>query len=268
MATRERFAELVRAPVVPLGEGCLVIAAHLGHPMPVEDGLDLLGALAASTLAASAGDVPVPLDEIADHLFVHLGFRGDRARYGDLRNSLLPDVLRRRTGIPITLSVVLLEVAGRLGAPAVGVGMPGHFLVGDAAVPGRWLDPFDGGRVLDLDGARRRFLEVHGPSASFDPAFLQPTPPAQILARVLNNLANGHRSLGDPTGLLRVLELRDEIPAVRDAPRSRVELAEALAAVGRTAEAAAVLTALSERIDPRRRAALGERIATLRSSLN
>lgn len=268
MGTRERFAELVAAPVVPLGEGCLVIAAHLGHPLPVEEGLDVLGALAASTLAASSGDAPVPLDEIVHHLFGRLGFRGDRASYGDVRNSLLPEVLRRRIGIPITLSVVLLEVADRLGAPAVGVGMPGHFLVGDAAAPGRWFDCFDGGALLDADGARARFAQVHGPSATFDPAFLEPTPAPQILARVLNNLANGRRAEGDPTGLLRVLELRDEIPAVRLAPRMRVELAEALAAVGRTAEAADVLVELSERVDPRRRGALAERIAVLRASLN
>ncbi|MEZ5180553.1 MAG: transglutaminase-like domain-containing protein [Acidimicrobiales bacterium] len=154
MSARERFAELVVAPRPSLGEGCLLIASHLGHPMSVDEGLDRLDALAAGALVASGGEAPVPLEDVVEHLFATVGFRGDRASYGDVRNSLLPEVLQRRRGIPITLSVVLLEVAGRLGAPAVGVGMPGHFLVGDPAHGDRWFDCFDGGAPLDLAGAR------------------------------------------------------------------------------------------------------------------
>lgn len=268
MTHRERFAELVASPRVSLGEGCLLIAAHVGHPMPVDDGLDLLDALAATALAGPAGEPPLALDAVVDHLFGRLGFRGDRDDYGSVRNSLLPEVLRRRRGLPITLSIVLIEVAERLGAPAVGVGMPGHFLVGDGPRPTRWIDCFEGGAILDLAGARARFASLHGAAAAFDPAFLQPTPRAQILARVLNNLANAHRATGDPTALLRVLELRDDLPGVRAAPRARVELAEALVGVGRTAEAADVLDELAGRIDPRRRTALEARIHALRASLN
>ncbi|HRW38591.1 MAG: transglutaminase family protein [Acidimicrobiales bacterium] len=268
MTALERFAELVVAPRPSLGEGGLLIAAHLGHPMPVEEGLDRLDALAAGTLLASGGEAPVPLDEVVEHLFSTVGFRGDRATYGDARNSLLPEVLRRRVGIPITLSVVLLEVADRVGAPAVGVGMPGHFLVGDAVRGDRWFDCFDGGALLDLAGARARFEALHGREVRFDPALLAPTPSPQILARVLNNLANAHRATGDPRALVRVLELRDAIPGVRAAPRARVELAEALAGVGRVADAAAVLAELRERVDPRRRGALEVRLAALRAALN
>ena len=219
-AMRARFAELVSSPRVPLGEGCLVIAAHVGRRAAVDEGLDALDALAAAVLAGAPGDAPLTLDDVAAGLFGRLGFRGDQRDYGAIRNSLLPDVVRRRTGIPITLSVVFIEVAARLGAPAHGVGMPGHFLVGDGRRDDRWYDCFDGGVALDLEGARARFAAVHGPSATFDPAFLQPTAAPQILARVLNNLANVQRAGGDPTALVRVLELRDLIPGVAGAPRA------------------------------------------------
>jgi regulator of sirC expression with transglutaminase-like and TPR domain len=268
MTARERFAELVAAPRVPLGEGCLLIAAHLGHPAPVERGLDQLDALAAATLVALDVEPPVPVVDVAAHLSGGLGFHGNVQDYGDVRNSLLPDVLRRRTGIPITLAIVLIEVAQRLGGRPVGVGMPGHFLVGTSPRPTSWIDPFGGGTVLDEAGARQRFEAVHGPGATFDPAFLQPTPAPQVLARVLANLANVQRSIGDPTALVRVLELRDEIPSVRGAPRARIELAEALAVVGRAGDAVAVLEDLQGRLDPRRRSALESRIAQLRATLS
>ena len=197
-----------------------------------------------------------------------LRFRGARRTYYDPRNSLLPEVLRRRVGIPFTLSIVAIEVAANLGVEACGVGMPGHFLVGEGAVPRRWLDLFDGGTWLDERGARHRFAALHGGDASFDPAFLGPTPPRQIVARVLANLAAVHRAAGDPTMLLRSLELRAAIPGVGRGPRDRVELADAYVGVGRVHDAAAVLDELAQRIDPRRREALAVRQAALRAVLN
>ena len=85
-------------------------------------------------------------------MFVTEGFNGNTTDYGDPRNSYLDDVLDRRLGIPITLSVVMIETARRCGLPAHGVGMPGHFLVGGGA--GEWFDPFHQGARLDLAGAR------------------------------------------------------------------------------------------------------------------
>lgn len=261
------FGRLVRSPVVPLGEACLVIAAQLGHEEPVERGLAALEALTDGT-AAAIGPDPADLDRIVAHLFTTVGFRGDADVYYDARNSMLPDVLRRRIGIPITLGIVLIEVAQRLDVVATGVGMPGHFLVGDGATPERWVDAFDRGRWLDARGAEQRFRAVHGEGATFDPAFLVPTPRPQILARVLANLAGIYRGLGDPTRLLRSLELRGDIPGVGGAPRARVELAEAYAAVGRVDAAIEVLDELSARVDPRRREVVAARIAVLRAGLN
>lgn len=271
MTHRERFGELVRSPVVPLAEACFVLSAQLGHPDPVATGLSTIESLtdeAAAAVGAARGSGSPSLDEVADHLFGSVGFRGDSDVYYDVRNSMLPDVLRRRIGIPISLGIVLIEVAQRLDVAATGVGMPGHFLVGNGAAPTQWIDAFDGGRRLNAAGAEARFRAVHGQSATFDPAFLAPTPRPQILARVLANLAGIYRTLGDPTRLLRSLELRCDIPGVGQAPRAQVELAEAYVAVGRVDTAIAVLDSLTERVDPRRREVLVARIDLLRATLN
>lgn len=272
MSHREHFGRLVRSPIVPLAEACFVIAAQLGHPDPVADGLASIEALADETAAASARDVgpeaTASLDPIVRHLFGTLGFTGDADVYYDVRNSLLPEVLRRRIGIPISLGIVLIDVAERLDVAATGVGMPGHFLVGDGAAPSRWVDAFDHGRWLDARGAEARFRAVHGADATFDPAFLAPTPRPQILARVLANLAGVYRGLGDPTRLLRTLELRCDIPGVGHAPRAQVELAEAYVTVGRVGTAIEVLEDLTERVEPRRREVLAARIDLLRAALN
>lgn len=269
MSTRARFRELVAQPSVPLGAACFALAEHLGHPTSSDVGLqalDQLGVEVGDLLGSGRG--AADLDGVARHLFATLGFRGDRTTYYDARNSMLPDVLRRRVGIPITLSIVTIEVAARVGVAASGVGMPGHFLVGDGSRPQRWLDAFDGGTWLDERGARRLFSRLHGAAATFDPAFLRPTPGSQVVARVLANLAAVHRNAGDPTALLRCLELRSDIPGAAQGPRDRVELAEAYVGVGRTEDALEVLAELHDRIDPRRRAALEARMAQLRTTRN
>ncbi|MCB0970096.1 MAG: transglutaminase family protein [Acidimicrobiales bacterium] len=261
---RARFAELVRRPEVPLGAACLQAARHLGHPMSVDAGLGRLDRLADQVGKVGAGDVAA----VVAGLCLDAGFVGDAERYYDLRNSLLGEVLARRRGIPITLAVVVIEVAERRGLTATGVGMPGHFLVGDGAVPTRWFDPFGGPDPLDQAAARRRFRALHPEEVPFDPAFLRPTPRPQVVGRVLANAAGVLRRDGDPRGLLRALELRSEIPGVGTTPRARVELAEALRAVGRIDDAIEVLAAVREQVDPRRRAILDERLAVLRAARN
>lgn len=260
-----RFAALARSPVPSLGRSCGLIAEHLGAvdgEAATERHLDRFAAsVAEATIAAPT------LDDVAGHLVDVLGFTGERARYYDRRNSLLPEVLRRRRGIPITLSIVVIEVARRLDLDATGVAMPGHFLVGDGAAPRRWLDPFDGGAWLDVAGARRAFARVHG-DAPFDRAYLEPAPPRAILARVLANLLAVLRAEGDAVALLRTAELRAAVPGVGDAPRSQVELAEAYAAVGRLADALAVLEQLQQTVDPRRRPGVQARIDLVRASLS
>ena len=264
-AALRRFAALVGLAEPPLGRCCALAAEHLGVDAAEDRAETALRALTASTTDA-VGARP-DLDAIAEHLFGTLGFGGDRARYHDRRNSILTEVLRRRRGIPITLAVVTIEVAGRLGVEASGVGMPGHFLVGDGARPARWLDPFDGGTWLDVDGARRCFARIHG-DVPFDRAYLEPTPAPLILARVLANLLGVLRAEGDATAVLRAAELRSAIPGIGEAPRSLVELGEAYVTVGRVPDALGVLERVHELVDQRRRAGVRARIDLLRANLN
>ncbi len=115
------------------------------------------------------------------------GFRGNREDYHDPRNSFLNDVLDRRTGIPITLSLVYIEVGRQAGLELVGIGMPGHFLVGCAGRGDLFVDAFSEGALLGPADCAARLRELQ-PEAAFRPEFLKPVGPRQILTRMLNNL--------------------------------------------------------------------------------
>lgn len=125
----------------------------------------------------------------AEQLFGTSGFRGNAEDYGDPRNSYLNEVLDRRLGIPISLSVVYLSIAKRLDIPAFGVGLPGHFIVGVRDGRDTWyLDPFHGGGRLSINDCARLVESTTGYSGSFQMEWLAPLPPRQILARMLHNL--------------------------------------------------------------------------------
>jgi len=140
-------------------------------------------------------------------LFGEEGFRGDRETYYSPRNSCLNDVLRRRSGIPITLAVVYLEVSRRLALPVEGIGFPGHFLLrareGDRVT---LLDPFDGGRGLTLEDCQRRLDHVFGAGVELDPRFLEPVDARQILTRILRNMKRSYLSRREPDRALAVVE--------------------------------------------------------------
>ncbi|HVO33573.1 MAG TPA: transglutaminase-like domain-containing protein [Elusimicrobiota bacterium] len=128
------------------------------------------------------------------YLFEQQGFVGNERQYYDPDNSFINRVLERRTGIPITLSCVYLFVAWRLGLPAHGVGLPGHFIVAHGRSPAVvYLDPFHGGRLLTRNDCvaivRRR-------GVSFQDAFLERTSPRQILLRMILNLMNLYTEQG------------------------------------------------------------------------
>lgn len=224
-----RFADLVRSDPVPLGEAALAVASYLGHASDAAGELRRLDHLAAGVAGPD-------LAAVIHHLFTTVGLRGDESSYYDPANSMIPSVLDRRRGIPITLAILAVDVARRLGIAASVVGMPGHVLVGDGDPPGQWIDAFGGGQWLDALGARARFATVHGRHAPFDPRFLLATPDPHVLARLLANLVGIYRDTGDARRLVRVHQLRAAIPDIGG--RERTELAEALAAVGRYQEAA------------------------------
>lgn len=255
----DRFTRLLSARPVPLAEAAIAVAAHLGHAPEPEADLARVADLAAGVPGAD-------LAAVGRHLFGTLGLRGDEARYYDPANSMLPLVLERRRGIPVTLAVLAVDVARRLGIAASVVGMPGHVLVGDGDPPTAWVDAFAGGRVLDADGARARFAALHGPRAPFDPRFLAATPDPLVLARLLGNLVAIYGGTGDGRRLVLVHELRAAIPGLGG--QARPELAAALGAVGRYPEAAAVWDVVAAERRGEESAAAHAAAARLRANLN
>ncbi|MYR45029.1 transglutaminase-like domain-containing protein [Streptomyces sp. SID5910] len=186
---RRRFAEEARSERPDLSTLCLLVGA-------VADGaLDEAGMDAAQIeLDRLAGQVPFRPGSprawaaaLRDLLGERYGFHGVAADYRRLESSLLHEVLRRRRGLPILLSVVWLEVARRAGAPVYGVGLPGHFVVGFGPEDERVLaDPFDGGRVLSGNDAE--VLVAGATGAGLSPSMLEPAAPLDVVARILNNV--------------------------------------------------------------------------------
>ncbi len=218
MLASDRFAELMarEEPQIDLARACLMIAQD-AYP-----GLDVEGYLGEIERFAARLRGRLPQTQGAEErvvalnhfLFDELGYSGNADNYYDPRNSYLNEVLDRRTGIPLTLSVLYLEVGRRIGLALEGVSFPGHFLV---RLPLRGamlvLDPFSGGEPqseADLRARLRRVIPEGG--AGRVPVeelpldqFLEPAGKRQILARLLRNLKGIYRETDKPERLLEVL---------------------------------------------------------------
>jgi regulator of sirC expression with transglutaminase-like and TPR domain len=241
MDATARFAEIIVRPAeqVPLDEALLLVAAHAYPDLDVVAQQERLDRLAAGC--------PSPtLDGLLDHLFHDLGFAGNVRDYADARNSFLNDVLDRRTGIPITLAVLTMEVGRRLGVPLAGVGMPGHFLLRDKVDPTVFVDPFARGRLLDAAGCQAAFHHVHGARAPFEPRFLEPVDTHAIVGRVLANLRVTFTQRRDRAALAWTLRLRTLVPGIP--VEERADLATVLASRGQFAAAAGEFDLLAERL--------------------
>ncbi|HEV7535491.1 MAG TPA: transglutaminase-like domain-containing protein [Acidimicrobiia bacterium] len=258
MRATDRFADLVARPEdeIPLDEAALLIAYHARPDLDLGAELALLEDLAASCR-------PPTFDGLVRHLFDELRFRGNGENYQDPDNSYLDQVLRRRVGIPISLSVLTMEVGRRLGVPLDGVGMPGHFLVRHRAEPDLFLDPFGGGRRLDGAGCRAIFESLGG--AGWAEAYLAPVGPRTILNRMLLNL-QGLFLPGDLRSASWVLELRLTIPGL--AVADRLGLARALGSLGRFGAAAGELEQVAENLPGDEAAALRAEAQGLRARSN
>jgi regulator of sirC expression with transglutaminase-like and TPR domain len=183
-----------------------------------------LDELAAPLIASDAARLPVRAQAraLSDELAGRAGFSGNTSDYYDPRNSFIDQVLERRTGIPITLSVVYLEVARRAGIAASPVGFPGHFLVGMRDGERRLaLDAFHGGRWLDAE-ALGELLEQSGSGIRYRPELMDPTPVRQVIARMLMNLRAIYTERGDYARLLVVFDrLIDLLPGSASERRDR-----------------------------------------------
>jgi regulator of sirC expression with transglutaminase-like and TPR domain len=166
----------------------------LDIPSHLEE-LARLGREASERIARAYGDRVEAIRILNEYLYDEQGFVGNRERYDDPRNSFLNEVLERRTGIPITLAVIYLEVARRAGLRVAGVNFPGHFLlrasdhvprqeVSDFVI----IDPFHGGALLSEVDCRELLRQHVGDEAAFDRSLLEPATKHQIIVRMLVNL--------------------------------------------------------------------------------
>ncbi|MFI8825861.1 tetratricopeptide repeat protein [Streptomyces sp. NPDC053431] len=186
---RREFAEEARSERPDLARLCLLVGA-VADPAVTQADLDtaeieldrLAGLVPYGTRGAEAW-----VAALADLLGRQEGFQGVPADYQRLESSLLHEVLRRRRGLPILLSVVWMEVARRAGAHVYGLGLPGHFVVGFGAPEDlRLADPFAGGRAMT--GADAELLVAGATGEALDPTMLRPATPAAIVLRILNNI--------------------------------------------------------------------------------
>jgi len=209
---REDFAALAAAGErTDLARAALAIACIAYpdlDPAPYLRQLDDLAAAVRPRLYPQASP-EAAVTELAGYLFGECGFRGNQEEYYDPRNSYLNDVLERRTGIPITLSVVLIETGARLGLGIEGVGFPGHFLVRVAGSRGPLvLDPFFGGRAIgerELLARYRSFVGSDAPALPSDALATTGTP--AILTRMLRNLLRAYLDQKDHAHALAAADL-------------------------------------------------------------
>ncbi len=223
---RSRFAAVVaqQDSDVDLALAALLIAAEEYPqllPEPYLRRLDILAERVRDRLDEETAPLLV-LQELSRVLFREEGFRGNAEAYYDPRNSFLNDVLDRRLGVPLTLSLLYLEIGWRLGLPLQGVNFPGHFLVRyDGEAVKLLIDPFQGGEIRFEDEAQELLDRVYGGTVSLQPSYLRPAGRKDILVRLLSNLKGIYLNTRDDRRALaateRILLVRpDAAEEVRD----------------------------------------------------
>ncbi|MBL8334369.1 MAG: tetratricopeptide repeat protein [Rubrivivax sp.] len=266
------FATLVAddASLWPL-EAAIAVAQDEYPQLDVQDTLSQVDTLARRLVQRIPADA-APLQRLRQlnrYFFHELGFAGNVNDYYDARNSYLPDVLRTRRGIPITLALLYVELAAQAGLKAAGISFPGHFLVKLHMPRGEVvIDPFDGRSLSreELDERLLPYRRQRGLTGEFEAPlglFLQAAPARDVIARLLRNLKEIHRTAEDWPRLLAVLDrlvvlLPEAWEERRDRGLTRAEL-------GRHAEAMDDLSGyLSHRPQAADAAALTRRLAELR----
>ncbi len=206
-----KFTRALEREPISIPHAALLMAQAVAYPeLDVGLWLRRLDELADEAADSISDSKSIRKDsiELAARLFGDQGLRGNQKDYMDPRNSFLNDVFERKLGIPISLCVIYVAVAQRLGLPAYGIALPGHFIVGveDEAAP-LWLDPFYGGRVLEMEDCRQLVALTTGYEGPLPDRWLQPAEPRDIIIRMLNNLRNTYllREAWQPA--MRVVEL-------------------------------------------------------------
>jgi len=217
-AALEPFAQLIARDDarIDLARACLLIAQDAYPALDVERYMGEIERMAIRLRGRlpQTGGAEERVVALNQFLYGDLGYWGNTEDYDDPRNSYLNEVIERKTGIPITMSILYMELGRRIGLPLEGVSFPGHFLVrlnlrGGMLV----LDPFSGGAPQSEEELRRRVKRVIPDGVADDlPAaelpldqFLEAATNRQILSRVLRNLKRVYRESDKPERMLDVL---------------------------------------------------------------
>ncbi|AZS73970.1 hypothetical protein DDE74_26190 [Streptomyces lydicus] len=272
-ARRQQFAEAARAERPDLALLCLLIGAE-ADPALDEAGCDAaqieLDRLAGLLPYSPAGGPGAWARNLAELLGTRCGYGGSPADYRRLESSLLHEVLRRRRGLPILLSVVWMEVARRAGAPVYGVALPGHFVVGfgDPAGTHVLADPFAGGRLLTDEDAELLVAGATGEPLSAQ--MMTPADPLEIVLRMLNNIRAWAQARPEHSAVqLWALELSLLLPS--HPARLRHERAQLLVQRGEFLTGAAELEEYArvvEAVEPAGATAIRRQAAAARAMLN
>lgn len=205
-AARVRFRELVsQGGSDQLSEAALVIALEQYPDLDVRSYLDRIEewSRAIRERAGGSGDIDHLVATINEFLFDQEGFHGEADDYYDPRYTFLNQVIDGHAGLPITLSIVYLEISRRVGVRTVGIAIPGHFLV---QLSGPWgdilIDPFDEGRVLSRDECQEFLDRLYGGAVKLREQHLRSFTDSQILARLLSHLKTMYLSHGDLNGAI------------------------------------------------------------------
>ena len=184
---------------IDLAKGTLLIAKDAYADLDIEVYLQQLNQM-AEELQSQIGEEADTSDQINHlnrYLFETQGFAGSsQEHYYDARNSYLNEVLERKIGIPITLSVVYMEIGKRIGLPLVGVGFPGHFIIKHRDLETA-IDPFEKGQILSDKDLSERLMQIFREPVPMHPRFLQAVTNKEILARMLRNLRQIHFREGE-----------------------------------------------------------------------
>jgi len=208
-ASYDAFVKAIPDPARPsLWAGAVALGAE-GHPRLDSASIDArLDALVTGARAADAGGdaVIARVERLNRFLFEEQGYHGDSETYQDVRNSYVSDVLERRQGIPVTLAVLWMTVADRLGLAVHGVGLPMHFVARCEAEKGPlYVDAFHG-KVLDREGCVRLVADAAGRYVPLPDTTFRPLRSAEVLLRMLRNLRHHHEKEGRLEAVLSAVD--------------------------------------------------------------
>jgi regulator of sirC expression with transglutaminase-like and TPR domain len=240
---RERLSTLLSGRVpLDIFEAALLVAAEEYPDLDPDRERERVRAMGeeAARRVEGTGNLFARLDRVRGYLFEELAFHGNTEDYDDPRNSFLNEVLNRRVGIPLTLSILFMEVAGAAGFRCRGIGLPGHFVV-RAEYEGRTIlvDPFHGGQVITEEDCRQLVARSTGRPSLFRREQLEGTTPEAMLVRLLRNLKRTYLAREDYPRTLSVVERL--LMVVPNDPREIRDRGILMANMGKTGAAVADL---------------------------